>query len=225
MAPNVLLHREGCQAPSCPLPHSLRPPLPEIHLQQHKAVQTIPISPTAPRPAFPQHSHHQLWRPPSQGHPSHAFRARQGPAQLLSWKCSAPWVLQCKGALWHAAERVYPSLWSKQTMVNAPRMADDSGEDSNSSHSAPLCTFPLLQGGGHALLFLLTSTLRLWSPPLLFARCQEKPTKPFCFIFSLFPPRSSLQLRRCNLTTAPLPRALENRWQAPVSPDKQRNQN
>lgn len=82
-------------------------------------------------------------------------------------------------------------------MVNASRMADDSPlgrreEGSNSSQSTLLCTFPLLQGRGRDLLFLLTSTLCLWSPSLLFARCQEWPNKPFYFIFSLFfPPKLS----------------------------------
>lgn len=79
-------------------------------------------------------------------------------------------------------------------MVNASRMADDSlprrrEEGKNSSQSTLLCTFPLFQGRGHALFFLLTSTLCLWSPPLLFPRCQEWPMKPFYFIFPFFPPK------------------------------------
>lgn len=86
-------------------------------------------------------------------------------------------------------------------MVNASRMADDSllgrrEEGSNSSQSTLLCTFPLFQGRGHALFFLLTSTLCLCSSSLLFARCQEWPTKALLLYFSPF----SLQLLHCKLT-------------------------
>lgn len=90
-------------------------------------------------------------------------------------------------------------------MVNASRMADDSllgrrERGSNSSQSTLLCTFPLFQGRGRALFLLLSSTLCLWSPSLLFARCWEWPTKPFYLIFLPFNPQSSLQLLHCKLT-------------------------